>query len=78
MPISWYQENPETRGKEHPEIKVKERKRLAKRRVKLGLFVAHIGKINNIDADEEVKQFLLNQASQYPGQRRSTLICNEE
>ena len=68
----WYQENPETRGKEHPEIKVnEEHKKLAKRRVKLGLFVAQIGKTNNIGVtDEEVKQFLLNQASQYPGQEK--------
>ena len=44
---------------------------MASRRVKLGLFVADIGKNNNIIvSEEEVNQFVISQASQYPGQEK--------
>ena len=68
----WQQENPTIKGHDHPEIEVNdEHKKLAARRVKLGLFVAQIGKENSIVvSEEEINQFVHNQASQYPGQEK--------
>ena len=68
----WNQENPTEKGHDHPEIEVNdEHKKLASRRVKLGLFIAHIGKENSIVvSEEEINQFVVNQASQYPGQEK--------
>ncbi|MFL2806502.1 MAG: trigger factor [Paracoccaceae bacterium] len=68
----WQQENPSEKGHDHPDVKVKEEhKKLASRRVKLGLFVADIGKNNNIIvSEEEINQFVVSQASQYPGQEK--------
>ena len=66
------QENPDAKGDDKAKILVdKEHIKLASRRVKLGLFVAQIGKTNNIlVSEEEINQFVLSQASQYPGQEK--------
>ncbi|PQM67185.1 MAG: trigger factor, partial [Rhodobacteraceae bacterium] len=68
----WHQENPSEKGHDHPAVKVKEEhKKLASRRVKLGLFVADIGKNNNIIvSEEEINKFIISQASKYPGQEK--------
>lgn len=44
---------------------------IANRRVRLGLLLAEVGRINNIDvSNEEVQQAMLAQARQYPGQEQ--------
>ena len=51
-----------------------EHTKLARRRVKLGLFVAHVGRVNKIEiSDEELNQFIMRQASQYPGREKEYL-----
>ena len=48
-----------------------EYKRIAERRVKLGLLLAEIGRINNIEVSaEEVNQAMLQEVRRYPGQER--------
>ncbi len=66
------QDNPDVKSLDQHEINVnKEHIKLASRRVKLGLFVAQIGKANNIlVSEEEINQFVLSQASQYPGREK--------
>lgn len=69
------QEQPNKGSTENTDVAVtKEHKKLASRRVKLGLFVAHVGRLNNIQVnEEEINQFILSQASQYPGQEKQYL-----
>ena len=68
----WHDEHPEVQGHEHPEIEVTdEHRKLAERRVKLGLLLAELGQNNDIDVtDAEMTQAVMNQARQYPGQER--------
>lgn len=68
----WHEENPKVEGHDHPEIKTtSEHKKLAKRRVSLGLLIAELGRKNDIDVSEaEVSQAIMNQARQYPGQEK--------
>ncbi|WP_116133694.1 trigger factor [Tropicimonas sp. IMCC34043] len=68
----WHDENPDVHGHDHPEIDVTdEHKRLAQRRVKLGLLLAELGQKNEITvSDAEMTQAVMNQARQYPGQER--------
>lgn len=68
----WHEDNPEVQGHDHPEIETTdEHRKLASRRVKLGLFLAELGSKNDIEVtDAEMTQAVMNQARQYPGQER--------
>ncbi|PID35827.1 MAG: trigger factor [Rhodobacterales bacterium] len=69
----WHEDHPEVQGHDHPEIEVEEdHKKLAARRVRLGLVLAEIGQKAEIEVtDGELTQAILNQARQYPGQEKA-------
>ena len=68
----WHEENPDVEGHDHPEIETTdEHKKLAERRVKLGLLLAEMGQKAEVEVtDAEMSQAIMNQARQYPGQER--------
>ncbi len=68
----WHEENPEVEGHDHEKVEpTDEHKRLAERRVKLGLLLAEIGREKEVQVtDAEMTQAVMNQARQYPGQER--------
>lgn len=68
----WHEENPEVQGHDHGEIETtEEHKKLAARRVKLGLLLADVGQKAEIQVtDAELTQAVMNQARQYPGQEQ--------
>ncbi len=68
----WHEDNPEVEGHDHPEIETTdEHKKLAERRVRLGLLLAELGQKAEIEVtDAEMTQAIMNQARQYPGQER--------
>ncbi len=68
----WHDENPEVEGHDHPEIEpTEEHTKIARRRVMLGLLLAHIGSENSITVtEEELRDVMIQQARQYPGQER--------
>ncbi|PZX17733.1 trigger factor [Palleronia aestuarii] len=68
----WHEENPDVQGHDHPTIEpTDEHKKLAERRVRLGLLLAELGRKNEIQVtDAEMTQAVMNQARQYPGQER--------
>ncbi len=68
----WHEENPDVEGHDHPEIETTdEHKKLAERRVKLGLLLAEMGQQAEVEVtDAEMTQAIMNQARQYPGQER--------
>ena len=68
----WHEENPDVQGHDHPEIETTdEHKKLAERRVRLGLLLAELGQKAEIQVtDAEMTQAIMNQARQYPGQER--------
>ena len=68
----WHEENPDVQGHDHPNVEPdEEHKRLAVRRVKLGLLLAEIGQKAEIKVtDQELTQAIMNQARQYRGQER--------
>ena len=57
---------------DHPEIETTdEHKKLADRRVRLGLLLAELGQKAAVEVtDAEMTQAIMNQARQYPGQER--------
>jgi trigger factor len=59
-------------GHDHPTIETTdEHKRLAERRVRLGLLLAEVGNRNEITVSEqEMQRAVIAQARQYPGQER--------
>ena len=69
----WHEENPDVHDHNHGSIDVTdEHKTLAERRVRLGLLLAEMGRIEKIEVtDAEMTQAVLNQARQYPGQERA-------
>ena len=69
----WHEENPDVQGHDHPQIEpTEEHVKLAERRVKLGLFLAELGRSKKIEvSDQEMTQALMAQARQYPGQERA-------
>ena len=71
----WHDAHPEEEGHEHGETEVTdEHTALARRRVKLGLFLAEIGRKQEIEVSEqELNQAVMAQARQYPGQERQFL-----
>jgi len=68
----WHEENPDHHGHDHGAIETTdEHKKLAVRRVKLGLLLADVGQKAEIKvSDAELTQAVMNQARQYPGQER--------
>ncbi len=68
----WHEENPDHHGHDHDHIETTdEHRKLAVRRVKLGLLLADIGQKAEIKvSDSELTQAVMNQARQYPGQER--------
>ncbi len=69
----WHEEHPEEQGHDHPEIEpTEEHRRLAERRVRLGLLLAELGQKNEIEvSDSELTQAVMNEARKYPGQEKS-------
>ena len=69
----WHEEHPEEHGHNHGEMEVTdEHKKLAERRVRLGLLLAEIGKKQEIQVtDQEMTQAVLREARNYPGQERA-------
>ncbi len=68
----WHEEHPEEHGHDHDDIEITdEHRKLAERRVRLGLFLAEQGNRNEITVSEaELQQAIMRQAQQYPGQER--------
>lgn len=63
-------EDPEHKGKSDDQVKA-EYRTIAERRVRLGLLLAEVGRVNNVQvAQEEVNRALADQARRYPGQER--------
>ena len=68
----WHEENPDHHGHDHPPIEpTDEHRKLAERRVKLGLLLADIGSREKVEiAEQELGQAIMAQARRYPGQER--------
>ncbi|WP_426033529.1 trigger factor [Cypionkella sp. TWP1-2-1b2] len=68
----WHEENPEVHDHNHGSVETTdEHKKLAERRVRLGLVLAEIGRKAEVTvSDAEMTQAVLAQARQYPGQER--------
>jgi len=68
----WHEENPHVHGHDHGSVETTdEHKKLAERRVRLGLIQAEIGRKAEVTvSDAEMTQAVLAQARQYPGQER--------
>ncbi|RBI75708.1 trigger factor [Roseovarius sp. TE539] len=68
----WHEDNPDVQGHDHPEIEpTDEHRKLAERRVRLGLLLADLGQRAEIEVtDQEMTQAIMSQARQYPGQER--------
>ncbi len=71
----WHEAHPEVHGHDHEKIMPdEEHRRLARRRVKLGLFFAEIGRREGIEvSDDELRETLFAEARRYPGQERAFL-----
>ncbi|WP_426957751.1 trigger factor [Muricoccus radiodurans] len=60
-------------GKDEETLKA-EYRRIAERRIRLGLLLSEIGRTNNIQVpQDEIAQAMRNEASRYPGQERQVL-----
>ncbi len=68
----WHEENPDVQDHNHDKIDpTDEHKKLAERRVRLGLLLAETGRKAEIEVtDAEMTQAVMAQARQYPGQER--------
>lgn len=68
----WHEEHPEVQGHNHDPVEpTDEHRRLARRRVKLGLLLADIGQRAEVRVtDQELTQAVMQQARQYRGQER--------
>ena len=69
----WHEEHPEEHGHNHGHIEVSdEHRKLAERRVRLGLLLAEIGQKAGVTvSDQEMTQAVLQQARNFPGQERA-------
>ncbi|WP_112309029.1 trigger factor [Pseudogemmobacter bohemicus] len=69
----WHEEHPEEHGHNHGNIEpTDEHKKLAERRVRLGLLLAEIGRKAEVTVtDAEMTQAVIQTARQYPGQERA-------
>jgi trigger factor len=68
----WHEENPQEHGHNHSSIETTdEHRKLAERRVRLGLVLAEVGRKAEVTVtDAEMTQAVLAAARQYPGQER--------
>jgi trigger factor len=68
----WHEEHPEVKGHDHGKIEpTEEHRKLAVRRVRLGLLLAEFGQTEGVQVtDAEMTQAIMTQARQYPGQER--------
>jgi trigger factor len=68
----WHEENPHVHGHDHGHVETTdEHRKLAERRVRLGLILAEVGRKAEVAVtDAEMTQAVLAQARQYPGQER--------
>ena len=68
----WHEENPQEHGHNHAAIETTdEHRKLAERRVRLGLVLAEVGRKAEVTvSDAEMTQAVLAAARQYPGQER--------
>ena len=68
----WHEEHPEVHGHDHDAVEpTEEHSKLARRRVALGLLLAHVGKDAEVKiTDQEMTSAVLRQARQYPGKER--------
>jgi trigger factor len=68
----WHEENPEVHDHNHGSVEAtEEHKKLAERRVRLGLLLAEVGRKAEVTVtDQEMTQAVMTQARQYPGQER--------
>ena len=68
----WHEENPQEHGHNHAAIETtEEHRKLAERRVRLGLVLAEVGRKAEVTvSDAEMTQAVLAAARQYPGQER--------
>ncbi len=68
----WHEENPHVHDHNHGAVETtEEHKKLAERRVRLGLVLAEVGRKAEVTvSDAEMTQAVLAQARQYPGQER--------
>ena len=65
--------DPDDEGKEEDDIKA-EYRAIAERRVRLGLLLSEVGRLNQIDvAQEEVNKALFQEAQRHPGQEQQVL-----
>jgi trigger factor len=71
----WHEEHSDHHGHDHDEIEpTEDHKKLAERRVRLGLLLAEIGNKHEITvAEQELQRAIFSQARQYPGQERQFL-----
>lgn len=71
----WHEEHHDHHGHDHGDIEpTAEHRKLAERRVRLGLLLAEIGTKHDITvADQDMQRALFAQARQYPGQERQFL-----
>ncbi|MDP0928983.1 trigger factor [Paracoccus onubensis] len=69
----WHEEHPDEHGHDHGKIEATdEHKKLAERRVRLGLLLAEIGQKAEVTVtDQEMTQAVMQAARQYPGQERA-------
>lgn len=69
----WHEEHPEEHGHNHGSIEpTEEHKKLAERRVRLGLLLADVGQKAEITVtDQEMTQAVMRQARNFPGQERA-------
>ena len=69
----WHEENPEVHDHNHDHVEpTDEHKKLAERRVRLGLLLADLGQKAEVTVtDAEMTQAIMSQARQYPGQERA-------
>ncbi len=65
--------DPDDEGKSEEQLK-DEYRAIAERRVKLGLLLSEVGRLNNIQiANEELSRAVMNEARRYPGQERQVV-----
>jgi trigger factor len=71
----WHEEHPDHHGHDHGEVEpTAEHRRLAERRVRLGLLLAEIGNKHDITVSEpEMQRAVIAQARQFRGQERQYL-----
>ncbi|VDC31805.1 trigger factor [Pseudogemmobacter humi] len=69
----WHEEHPEEHGHNHGQIEATdEHRKLAERRVRLGLLLAEVGRKAEVTVtDAEMTQAVIQTARQYPGQERA-------